>query len=281
MIKELIKQLKTENKSNKTIKLYKNNLIRLFIFYNYKEPKDITVEDVRDYILKQKEEFDRSVSYQSGINSAYKYFYLRTYGKKLKTHKLPHPKKPKKLPKVLSKQEIEKFFSVINNFKYEVIFWLMYSSGFRSGEVVRIKVKHIDSKRNLITVISGKGNKDRQTLLSPEILELLRKYYKIYQPKTWLFYSGKNKKKHISQRSVEAQFNRYKKLSEIRSNTVPHHLRHSFGTHLLEDGRDLRIIQELLGHRNIATTQIYTHISKVNISNVKSPADELLRKKRR
>ncbi len=166
----------------------------------------------------------------------------------------------------MSVDEVKQFFQIITNLKYKAIFWLIYSAGLRSGEVVRLKVNHIDSKRNLLILYNAKGQKDRQSILSPKVLNILREYYKKYKPEKWLFYSGKNKKTHLTADSVRKQFGRYKQLSKIRQTSKPHHLRHSFATHLLEKGVDIRFIQELLGHKNIKTTQIYTHVSKKSLS---------------
>jgi integrase/recombinase XerD len=179
------------------------------------------------------------------------------------------------LPKVISAQEVKKLFSVIDNFKYKLIFQLIYSAGLRVSEAARIKLEHFDFNRKIFIIKNAKGQKDRITIISDKLLTDLKIYYQKYKPKTWLFYSGKNKDKHISKRSIEKMFTKYKLASKINPNATVHTLRHSFATHLLENGTDIRFIQELLDHKNIKTTEIYTHVSKKSITKIKSPFDDL------
>ena len=275
-IRKLVTRLKLENKSNETIKLYKNNLIKLFNRYHYKNPKDITTNDVKDYIIFLKDEKYKSGSYQGGINSAYKYFCKKILNINIDFSQLPHPKKEKKLPKVLSVSEVKQLIKNTKNQKYRTIFLLIYSAGLRISEAVRIKINHINSKRGLLTIINAKGKKDRQSILSLKMLEELRKYYHKYKPESWVFYSGNNKKNHITKRSVQKVFSQSKKKAKINPDATVHSLRHSFATHLLEKGTDIRYIQELLGHKNIKTTEIYTHVSSKCLEKIISPVDDIL-----
>lgn len=152
--------------------------------------------------------------------------------------------------------------------------FLIYSAGLRVGEVVRLKIQDIDSDRMLIHVIQGKGRKDRYTLLSEIALAQLRKYYSLYKPETWLF-PGQDKREFLTERTVERIFEKACRLAKINKKATVHTLRHSFATHLLEGGTDLRFIQELLGHSSSKTTEIYTHVTQKNISNIQSPLDKL------
>ena len=152
---------------------------------------------------------------------------------------------------------------------------LTYSGGLRLGEVVRLKVGDIDSDRNLIHIRQAKGRKDRYTLLSKVALEALRAYYRKYQPQTWLF-PGAKPGRHLHERSVQKVFDRAQEKAGIRKDVSTHTLRHSFATHLLESGTDLRYIQELLGHKSSKTTEIYTHVSEKNIGQIQSPLDALM-----
>ena len=145
------------------------------------------------------------------------------------------------------------------------------------GEVVKLKPQDIDSQRMLIHVVQGKGRKDRYTILSEIALEQLRRYYKLYKPETWLF-PGQNSKQYITERTVQRIFKNACIAAKITTNATVHTLRHSFATHLLEGGVDLRYIQELLGHSSSKTTEIYTHVSKKSISNIQSPLDKLMKK---
>jgi len=151
---------------------------------------------------------------------------------------------------------------------------LVYSSGLRVGEVVKIKPEDIDSNRRIIHVKGAKGRKDRYTMLSDKILETLREYWKQYKPQKWLF-KGANPERHITTRTVEKIFKHACEKAVIRKDVTTHTLRHSFATHLLESGTDLRYIQELLGHKSSKTTEIYTHISTKDIGKIKSPLDSL------
>ena len=159
-------------------------------------------------------------------------------------------------------------FDVTTNIKHKAILMLMYSGGLKVGEVVRLKPEDIDSKRGLIQIREGNGRKDRYTILSKATLTVLKKYYAQYKPKRWLF-EGAELGKHISTRTVQAVFKQTCKKVGIKKEVSAHSLRHSFVTHLLESGVDLRYIQELLGHKSSKTTEIYTHVSKASIANIK------------
>jgi site-specific recombinase XerD len=174
---------------------------------------------------------------------------------------------------VLSEQEIIAILSSIKNLKHRVLLFLIYSAGLRIGEVLRLKLTDIQSDRKMIYIRGGKGNKDRYTILSERVLILLRQYYKEYRPKEYLF-EGSNGGIY-SDVSIRAILRKALLQTNIEKKVTPHMLRHSFATHLLEHGTDLRYIQELLGHANSKTTEIYTHVSKKEISRIISPADLL------
>ena len=159
-----------------------------------------------------------------------------------------------------------KILQSLSNIKHKAILTLVYSAGLRVGEVVKLKPEDIDSDRRLI------GRKDRYTLLSDIALRILREYYKEYKPSKWLF-EGARKGRHISTRTVQAIFRQACEKAGIKKEVSLHSLRHSFATHLLENGVDLRYIQEILGHKSSKTTEIYTHVSKASIASIKSPLD--------
>jgi site-specific recombinase XerD len=187
---------------------------------------------------------------------------------------IPRPRREKKLPVVFSKEEVIKLLEATRNLKHKVILSLAYSSGARLEEVSHLKVKDIDSSHMQIRIGCGKGKKDRYTLLSPKLLILLREYWQLYRPKTYLF-EGTNRKGPISTRTIQHIFKNSLKRSKITKDGSFHTLRHSFATHLLEQGTNLRIIQELLGHTNIKTTTVYTHLQNYSPSFVTSPLDKL------
>ncbi len=175
-------------------------------------------------------------------------------------YNIRRPKKDKKLPVVLSQEEVSKILSSVKNIKHRLILMLMYSAGLRVGEVVKLTVEDVDVKRKLIRIRGGKGRKDRYTILSEVALETFKEYLQKYKPEKWLF-PGQKKDRHISTRTVQAIFERARDRADIKKDATVHSLRHSFATHLLESGVDLRYIQELLGHKHSKTTEIYTHVS--------------------
>ena len=209
------------------------------------------------------------------VFNALRFLYVELYKTKFVIESIPRPKREKKLPDVLSQNEILKIFSRVENLKHKTILMLIYSSGLRVGESVRLKISDIDGERRMIHLRSAKGKKDRYTTLSAAVLEMLRKYYKQYKPKDFLF-EGQGERKHLAERSVQAVFKRAVKVAGINKPITVHGLRHSFATHLLESGVDLRYIQELLGHSSSKTTEVYTHVSKKSLSNIINPLDAAL-----
>lgn len=185
---------------------------------------------------------------------------------------LPRPRKEKKLPIVLSREDVIRIFDSVNNIKHKAILMLAYSAGLRVSEVVKLKVQDIDAKRNMIHIKAAKGQKDRYTVLSEVALRVLREYWKVYQPKNWLF-PGPRQNSHLTTRTVEKILEDASQKAGIAKNVTVHTLRHSFATHLLEGGIDLWYIQELLGHKSSKTTEIYTHVSQRDIGRIKSPLD--------
>ena len=182
-------------------------------------------------------------------------------------------RKPTTLPTVLSLKDISKILAVTKNLKHKTMLFLIYSAGLRLGELLELKLGDIDSDTMKIYVRKGKGKKDRYIMLSENVLNLLRDYYKVYKPNDYIF-EGQNGGKY-SPKSVQSVFKTALKKAGIKKKATVHTLRHSFATHLLDDGTDIRYIQELLGHKRLETTQIYTHVSSYSINKIKSPADKL------
>ncbi|MCX8167218.1 MAG: site-specific integrase [Candidatus Micrarchaeota archaeon] len=259
---------------------YSYKTIKSYIFYNRdflnftcKKPSDTTDSDIKDYLLYLIEKKDAATSTLNQAINALK-FYYGTILKKKFVYEIKRPRKNKKLPVVLSKEEVAKILSSVDNIKHKTILMLVYSTGLRVGEVVRLKPEDIDSNRMLIHVKGSKGRKDRYTILSKTALDVLRYYWKEYEPQKWLF-EGVKPEKHISVRTAQKIFEYTCKKVGIKKDITIHTLRHSFATHLLESGIDLRYIQELLGHKNSKTTEIYTHVTTKNLSQIKSPLDNL------
>lgn len=221
-----------------------------------------------DYILQG----GHSISYQNQcINGIKKYFTFKNMA--VAAMNIERPQKPRRLPQVLSTEEIKAIFDHTHNLKHKTLLSLIYSAGLRIGEAINLKVQDIDSKRMLIHIKMAKGKKDRYTLLSPSFLLLLREYYTVYKPKQYLF-EGQTGEQYSS-KSAQQVLKKAVKLCGINRRITLHTLRHSFATHLLENGTDIRYIQSLLGHNSPKTTMLYTHVSSTSIQKIKNPFDSL------
>jgi len=234
----------------------------------------LTDENVRDYLLYLLTEKKISFSYQKQVISAIKFYFEKILRRETKKYYFEIPRnKELKLPIALSKEEVREIINCTNNLKHKTILSTIYSAGLRLSEAVNLKIADIDSERKLIYVRGGKGKKDRTTILSEELLLMLRDYFKKYKPKVWLFESVSRKKN--STKSIQQIFYRNLEKTKIDKKVSVHSLRHSFATHLLEQGEDLRFIQKLLGHKSSKTTEIYTHITKKGMGRITSPLDNL------
>ena len=282
-IKEKPKQVANfeDLKRELTFRKYSPKTIKACIHYNKdflqrskKPPEQINNDDIKGYLFHLADERGVSVSALNSAINALKFYYGSVLKKKF-IYDVKRPKKDKKLSIVLNKEEVSKILSSPSNIKHKAILMLIYSSGLRVGEVVKLGTEDIDSKRKLIHIKGAKGRKDRYTILSDVALETLKKYWKEYKPFKWLF-PGPDKERHITIRTVQRIFENSYKAAGIRKTISVHSLRHSFATHLLESGTDLRYIQELLGHKSSKTTEIYTHVSNKDFMRIKGPLDEIL-----
>jgi len=244
--------------------------------YYKKDVFELNTEDIRNYLLNLIDVQKKSHSYAEQAISSLKFLFKDVLHRSEVIEKLPRPKKEKKLPNILSEEEIFRLLEVLDNIKHKAMLFLVYSAGLRVSEVVRLKTNDIDDERMLIHIIQGKGRKDRYTILSDVALEAIKIYASKYHPEKWLF-SGESDEKHITERSVQKVFERACAKAGIKKNVSVHSLRHSFATHLLEGGTDLRYIQELLGHQSSKTTEIYTHVSMKGLSKIQSPLDRLMK----
>lgn len=260
--------------SENTITTYSEALKSFLVFYREKDVAEITNEDVivynNEYILKN----NLSASYQNQIVNAIKLFFQTIRETKMLVDKIHRPKRAKVLPNVLSKEEVKLILNAHSNMKHKMMLSLIYSCGLRCGELLALEPVHIDSKRNLILLKNAKGKKDRIAPLSPKILEMLREYYTQFKPEKYLF-EGQIKGQPYDNRSLQQVLKQALRKTGIAKPATLHWLRHSFATHLLESGTDLRYIQELLGHNSSKTTEIYTHVSTKSIQQIKSPFDDL------
>ena len=259
--------------STKTIEAYTAAVKSLALYYN-RSPEKISEEEIKQYLLFMIDEKNLTASTCNIAVSAFKFFFKNVVGSGSLVLNVPYRKRPKRLPVVLNQDELDRLFSVTTNPKHRLLLMTAYSSGVRSSELVRLKIEDIDSHDMRLRINLGKGKKDRLTVLSKKLLDELKIYYKIFRPQTWLFY-GNNVKSHISKETASRVFTKAKKKAQIKKPGGIHTLRHSFATHMLENGIDLRRLQMMLGHSNLSTTAIYLHLATDFIKNVSSPFDKM------
>ena len=228
--------------------------------------------DLREHVLGKLRAGRMSRSYHSQLISALRLFCATVLGRRIEDLPLERPRREQRLPTVLSPEEFRRFLAAVRNPKHVAILAVAYSAGLRVGEVVRLRLEDLDRDRGLIQVRGGKGRKDRCTLLSEIALTLVDAYLEGANPGRWLF-PGARPGRHLSVRSVQKVTAAARERAGITKPLTPHVLRHSFATHLLESGIDVRLIQELLGHASVRTTQIYTHVSRRQLGRIRSPLD--------
>lgn len=271
---QLVSWMKSRRYSSSTIITYKEALQVFFQFFKTKEVREITADDVvrfnNEYILYR----NLSHAYQNQFVNALKLFYGKVIGSGMEINLIERPKTQRTLPNVLSKEEVKRILRVHTNFKHKAMLSLIYSCGLRRGELLRLKPEHVDSKRNVLIIKQAKGRKDRIAPLSEKIVDLLRQYYVAFKPKVYLF-EGMKAGEPYDERSLQQVLKQAVKKAGINKPVSLHWLRHSYATHLLENGTDLRYIQEILGHSSSKTTEIYTHVSNKDIQKITSPYDYL------
>lgn len=259
--------------SNNTIDVYTDMFEEFINYYETMPINDITEPMIMDFLLYLVNTRHVSSAYQNQSINAIKFYYERVMGGKRKVYSISRPREEQYLPEVLNNEEITAILNVTENLKHKAILMTIYSAGLRIGEAINLKIKDIDSQRMQIRVEQGKGKKDRYTLLGVKTLEVLRKYVAEYKPKEWLFEGADGK--FYSNKSIQLILKNAVQKVGIKKHVTVHTLRHSFATHLLEAGTDLRYIQSLLGHANSKTTEIYTHITTKGFDQIKSPLDNL------
>jgi integrase/recombinase XerD len=265
--------LKSQRYSDRSNATY-SGLIKTFLtFFNEKTIDNITNEDIIQFNHELIVKKGYSISYQRQMVSALKLFFQRVDQRKLDIDKLERPRKERKLPVIFSKKEVKRIISSIRNEKHRVIISLFYSAGLRVSELLHLRPNDLDTDRMVIHIRSGKGRKDRIVPLSNKIIEALRKYYLSYRPKVYLFEGRVGKPYSAS--SCRMILKAAMKRAGVKKSGSIHTLRHSYATHLLESGTDLRYIQALLGHESSRTTEIYTHVSRKRIEDIRSPYDDL------
>ena len=266
MITKLSEELELRKYSPKTKNAYIYNVGR-YLKWSERTRKYFTNEHVREYFLYLR--LDESSIRQ--IKASLNFFFRNVLNINLEIFIKMPLKKKKTLPKVLSRELIQKLINVTTNLKHKLVIILLYSSGLRLSEVVNLKREDIDVDRNIIFINQGKGKKDRQTILSKKAKEILLKYLCTSKFKTNYLFEGRKGK--YSSKTIQKILENVSKKANIKKKISPHMLRHSFATHLLENGIDIRYIQKLLGHSRLSTTQGYTYVAKSDFLKIKSPFD--------
>ena len=266
--------LKYRRYSSNTIKTY-TECLRVFLDFHASElPNELNNSDIirfnSEYILAR----NCSISYQNQVINAIKLFYRSAHGVRIEIDHIERPRREKRLPNVLSKEEVKSILQTPTNPKHQAMLSLIYACGLRRSELLNLTLKDILSDRGLLFIQQSKGKKDRVVPISNKLIELLRDYYKAFKPKTWLF-KGQQSGVKYSESSIQLVLNQAVTKAKIKKPVSLHWLRHSYATHLLESGTYLRFIQELLGHSSSRTTEIYTHVSTRNLQHIRSPFDDL------
>ena len=266
-------ELKLRGYSRHTHKSYCHHLLR-FRRHVRCDPREAGEVEIRQYLLHLIDGAGISRAYLNQAISAIKFLYNRVMKAPLVVGDLPRPRRERRLPVVLSRADVLRLFSALDNPKHRALLMVAYSSGLRVSEVARLKVEDIDVERMMVRVHLAKGRKDRYTPLSRVALETLDAYQKGCRPKNWLF-PGAREGRHLTTRSVQKVLERAREKAKLHKHITMQSLRHSYATHLLEDGTDLRYVQELLGHRRPETTMIYTHVTRKDLRRIRSPLDNI------
>lgn len=270
----MIEDLRIRNYSPGTIRVYVQS-VEKFALYFGKSPELLGPRHVREYQVYLIDEVKPSWTVFNQSVCALRFLYRTTLGKDWAVSRIPFPKQPKKLPVVLSVAEVARLFGAVWHLKQRTILETMYASGCRVSEALNLKIADVDSERMVLRIVQGKGRRDRYVTLSPTLLAKLRAYWKVYQPPGFLF-PGQPPERPLSNSTVQAAIVEARKIAGIKKRVTTHTLRHSFATHLLERGVDLKQIQVLLGHANLNTTSVYLHVASETLRRT-AESNDLLR----
>jgi len=274
--KMMLEELERRNYSQGTIRYYMR-FVERFAQHFGKAPDKLGPDDLRSYqayLLKGRKLSAGSVEHHV---SALRFFFLRTLHRHEFRQFLPYPKVRRKLPKILSREEVARLIDASRDLFQRTLLMVLYGTGLRRAEIARLKIADVDSQRMILHVVDGKGHKDRDLPLSPTLLEALRAYWRWLKPRTWLFPSRMHRdlEQPITAKTVWRACTEAAKQSGMQKKVTPHLIRHSWATHLLEGGTDLRTIQLLLGHEDLETTARYLHLSQQHLRQVANPIEEL------
>jgi integrase/recombinase XerD len=269
---KLIQQMELKGYSPRTIKVYTFHLLQLSRHFNT-SPDLLSLDQIKEYLHLIVTERKCSRSWMNQLVSALKILFCEVLKREWKLWELPRAKREQKLPVILSREEVCQLLQATSNLKHRAVLMLTYSSSLRLHEVKSLKIQDIDSKRMLVRVVQSKGCKDRYTILSPVALKMLREYWNRYRPGVWLFETMPGKA--MADRTAQLIFKHSLTKAGIKKAASFHTLRHSFATHLMEQGVSMPIIQQLLGHKSLRTTSGYLHVQQYSVDAVKSPLDTL------
>ena len=265
--------LRVRNYAARTQAIYIRRVAEMAMHFG-RSPDTLGREEISGYLRYLKDERDVSRSAFKQTVGALRFLYQVTLDRADLVPHIPYPREKRRHPVVLSREEVRRLLKAIANLKHRALAMTLYGGGLRISEVLGLQVGDIDSDRMVITVRHGKGDQDRQVVLSTVLLEALRAYCRVYRPRTWLF-EGQVTGQALTSRTVQRVISAARERAGITKRVTPHVLRHSYATHLLESGTDLRMIQTLLGHRALQTTAIYTHVATARLRLIKSPLDAL------
>jgi integrase/recombinase XerD len=273
-LKEYERFLRSKRFAESTIKTYVGSMQIFLNYFKDKPMSQLSNQDIitfnNEYVLAKR----LSGSFQNQVVNAIKKFFLVVENRRIDIEAIHRPRREQKLPHVISKEEVKRILDAPKNLKHRAMLSLIYACGLRRSELLNLKPNHIDSQRKLLIIYQSKGKKDRVIPIGDKLIELLRDYYKAYRPKEWLFEGQQNGVQYTAT-SLQNVLKQALVRSAIKKPVTLHWLRHSYATHLLENGTDLRYIQEILGHKSSKTTEIYTHVSTKSLQNIKSPFDDL------
>ena len=270
-----LEKLQQVRYSDHTVRVYTSYFRDFQQYFEGRKIETVTPGEINDYLLYLIHEKNISSCQQNQRINAIKFYYEKVLGQERRCYKVNRAKREKTLPDVLSKEEIKKILDVtVTDLRFFCMFSILYSAGLRISELLELKPGDINEPRSLIRVRQGKGKKDRYTLLSKPLMKKLTEYNRLYKPKVWLFEHRPGEP--FTESIVSKRLKAAAREAGITKRIYPHLLRHSFATHLLEQGTDIKIVKELMGHNNIKTTERYVHIADTFKSNVKSPLDDLL-----
>jgi site-specific recombinase XerD len=258
--------------SRKSIKTY-SQIMRKFVSAFLDGVEELAEAEIQEWMYRTLKPLDFPYATVKSYATTLRLFYREMFRREVSLDFARHVRRDETLPVVMSRQEVKALLDSVTNLKHKAILTTLYAAGLRLGEVISLELRVVDSPRMVIRVRKGKGKKDREVMLSPQFLELLRSYYVKFRPLRFLFEGTPGMP--YSERSVQALLKANLKKAGIERNATVHTLRHSFATHLLEDGVDVRYVQEFLGHKNISTTQIYTHLTDNARKKIRSPLETL------